>query len=68
MEDGVPPKVIQDILGHSSFKMTMDLYAARASQELMDQAADAMDSAHRNGAAEKGRESATLVRSSQEER
>ena len=67
MDDGVPPKVIQDILGHASFKMTMDLYAARASEELMDQAAEAMDSAHRKRTGEKGWESANLVQSGQEE-
>lgn len=67
MDDGVPPKVIQDILGHASFKMTMDLHAALASEELMDQVAEAMDSAHRRGTGERGRESASLVQSGQEE-
>lgn len=47
--------------------MTMDLYAARASEELMDQAAEAMDSAHRKGIGERGWESASLVQSGQEE-
>jgi integrase len=50
MEDGVAPRVVQDILGHSSYRVTMEIYARKASEELMQQAAEAMDAGYRESA------------------
>jgi hypothetical protein len=41
---GVPIKVIQEVLGHSSIAVTMDVYSHHVLPDMQQQAASAMDS------------------------
>jgi integrase len=48
LAQGVPPRVVMDVLGHSQLSITMDLYSHVMPSALRD-AADAMDRALSEG-------------------
>lgn len=53
LEKGISPKVVSEMLGHSSIRVTMDIYS-HVSMEMQSEASQEIENALRNGIEERG--------------